>query len=364
MKRLVLAILGFLASWPAMAMSVVFLNPGASDEAYWLISARAMQQAARSLDVQLEVHFSERQPQRTLELARQIIARPAKDRPDYVIVTNDYATGPELLRLFEPSGIKVFMAYSGIFEAADRAALGLPREHFKNWLGSLEPHAEDAGYQTARRLIDIGRKSGAAGPDGKVHLLAIGGDRSTPTSIRRSAGMRKAVAEAADVVVDQEVFAGWTRDKAAGQAEWLFQRYPGTRLVWAGNDQMAFGAMQAWEKRGGKVGVDAWFSGINTSREALEALKSGRLAALSGGHFITGAWSLVLIYDYHHGRDFADEGLELDQPMFASFTPKLANRFLKSYGEMRFDQVDFRRYSKVLNPRLKRYNFSFEQLLR
>ena len=41
------------------------------------------------------------------------------------------------------------------------------------------------------------------------------------------------------------------------------------------------------------------------------------------GHFITGAWTLVMIYDYHHGRDFADEGLELERPMFAEFTPLL-----------------------------------------
>lgn len=364
MKRLIAVIAGLLLALPVMAMSVVFLNPGKSDEAFWLISARAMQQAAKSLDVQLEVHFAERQPLRTLELAREIIARPAKERPDYVIVTNDYATGPALLRLFETSGIKVFMAYSGISDAADRAALGGPRERFKHWLGSLEPHAEDAGYLTAKKLIETGRKFGAFGADGKLHLMAIGGDRSTPTSVRRSAGMLKAVREAPDVVFDQEVFAGWTREKAAEQSAWLYQRYPGTRLIWAANDLMAFGAMESWEKRGGKVGIDAWFSGVNTSREALVAVKSGRLTALAGGHFIAGAWSLVLLHDYHHGHDFSDEGLELEQPMFIQFTPRLADRFLLKYGEMNFDQVDFRRFSKALNPVLKRYDFSFEQLLR
>jgi ABC-type sugar transport system substrate-binding protein len=364
MKRLVVAVIGLLLALPVMAMSVVFLNPGKSDEAFWLISARAMQQAAKSLDVQLEVLFAERQPLRTLELARGIIARPVNERPEYVIITNDYATGPALLRLFDATGIKVFMAYSGISEAADRVALGLPRERFKNWLGSLEPHAEDAGYLTAKKLIETGRKSGAVGADGKLHLMVIGGDRSTPTSIRRNAGMHRAISEAPDVVLDQEVFAGWTREKAAEQSVWLYQRYPGTRLIWAGNDLMAFGAMDSWEKRGGKAGVDAWFSGVNTSREALESVKSGRLSALAGGHFIAGAWSLVLIHDYHHGRDFADEGLELEQPMFALFTPKLADRFLVKYGDMRFDQVDFRRFSKTLNPALKRYDFSFEQLLR
>ena len=53
--------------------------------------------------------------------------------------------------------------------------------------------------------------------------------------------------------------------KAGDEAHWLYQRFPDAKLIWAGNDLMAFGAMTAWEKRGGKPGADAWFSGINTS---------------------------------------------------------------------------------------------------
>ena len=364
MIRFLVLVVGLLIGLPALAMSVAFINPGKSDETYWLTSARAMEQAAKSLEIKLEVHFAERKHTRMLDIARQIIARPASERPDYVIFSNDYATGPELLRLFDAAGIKTFMAYSGIATPADRAAVGLPRTHFKGWLGSLEPHGEDAGYLTAKRLIEAGRKFKVQASDGKLHLLAIGGDRSTTSSMRRSAGMRTAIAEAPDVVLDQEVFADWNREKAAEQSEWLFQRYPDTRLVWAGNDLMAFGAMQSWEKRGGSPGKDAWFTGVNTSSEALEAVNSGRLAGLAGGHFIAGAWSLVILYDFHHGRDFApDEGLELDQTMFVLFTPLLAKRFSERYGDLHFDRVDFRRYSKVLNPKLKRYDFSFGQLL-
>src|SRR5258708_34782567 len=116
--------------------------------------------------------------------------------------------------------------------------------------------------------------------------------------------MRRAVDEDRMVVLEQEVYAAWTREKAAEQAEWRYQRYPDAKLIWAGNDLMAFGAMTAWEKRGGKPGVDAWFSGVNTSTEALEAIKSGRLTSLAGGHFITDPSELGMICDYHHGRDF------------------------------------------------------------
>ena len=345
----------------ALAQSVVFINPGKSDEIYWVTAARAMQAAASSLGMTFEVQYAERDYPKMLAIAREVVARPAGKRPDYVVTSNDGAVAAEFLRIVDGAGIKTFLAYSALLDY-QRAEVGPPRQKYKGWIGSLEPQAEDAGYMTARTLIARGLREKAFAPDGKLHVLAVAGDRSTPSSVKRNEGMRRAVAENRNVVLDQEIYAGFNREKAAEQTEVLFQRYPDAKVIWAGNDLMAFGAMQSWEKRGGKPGTDAWFSGINTSTEALEAVKSGRLTSLAGGHFITGAWALVMIYDYHHGRDFADEGLELTRPMFAEFNRQLAERYLERFSEG-FTSVDFRRYSKVKNPQLKRYNFGFAQLL-
>ncbi|HEX4333863.1 MAG TPA: ABC transporter substrate-binding protein [Usitatibacter sp.] len=360
--RFALALASVALPIAAAAQSVVFIDPGKSDEAYWVTSAQAMQSAAKALGMKLEVLYAERDHLRTVEFARQVASRPKHERPDFAIVTNDNATGAEQLRILDAAGVKTFFAYSSI-PAADRAATGGPRERYKGWLGSLEPHAEDAGYVTARALIEQGRSAGARGADGKLHLIAIAGDRTTPSSAARNDGMRRAVTEAGDTVIEQTVYAGWGRDKAAEQAEWLYARYPEARLVWAGNDLMAFGAMASLEKAGKVPGKDAFFSGVNTSREAMDALRSGRLTALAGGHFITGAWTLVMLYDYAHGHDFASEGLDLDRSMFTNFDARSAEVYLARFGE-NFDAVDFRRYSKALNPKLARYDFDFGQLLR
>jgi ABC-type sugar transport system substrate-binding protein len=243
-----------------------------------------------------EVQYAEREPLKTFAIAREMTTRPAGKRPEYIVITDDSAVGDQLLKIIDAAGVKSFLAYSSIPpEVLD--GVGYPRSKYKGWLGSLEPRAEDAGYLTARALIERGKKEKAFGRDGKLHMVAIAGDRSTPSSLKRNEGMRRAVAEDKIVVLDQEVYAAWARANAAETAEGLYRRNPDAKLVWAGNDQMAFGAMAAWEKRGGKPGVDAWFSGINTSTEALEAVKSGRLTSLAGGHFITGAWALVMIYD-------------------------------------------------------------------
>lgn len=358
--RIFLLAAGLMAGAHAWAQSVLFINPGKSDEVYWVTAAHAMQSAARDLGMQLEVIYAERDHTRPVEIAREIAAR--KHHPDFVIASNDYATGAEILKILDAAGVKTFLAFSTI-PPGDRAATGGPREKYKGWIGSLEPHAEDAGYLTAKALIAQGRKAHAGAKDGKLHMIAIAGDRTTTSSIRRNEGMTRAVAESGDAVVDQTVYADWKRDKAAEQSEWLFARYPEARLVWAGNDLMAFGAMQSYEQRGGVPGQGAFFSGVNTSKEAMDALASGRLTALAGGHFICGAWAVVMLYDYAHGHDFRDEGLDLDRPMFTSFDAASAELFLKRYGE-NFDSVGFRHYSRALNPKLARYNFDFGQLLR
>jgi ABC-type sugar transport system substrate-binding protein len=351
----------FLCGSVACAQSVAFINPGTSDELYWVTATQAMQAAAHSLGMTFEVQYAEREPMKTFAIAREMVARPIGKRPEYIVITDDAAVADQLLKIIDAAGVKSFLAYSSI-PNDQRIGIGSPRTKYKGWLGSLEPRAEEAGYLTAHALIVRGKKEEALGRDGKLHMLAIAGDRSTSSSTKRNAGMHRAVAEDPSVVLDQEVYAAWARENAATQADQLYRLYPDAKLVWAGNDLMAFGAMAAWEKRGGKPGVDAWFSGINTSIEALEAIKTGRLTSLVGGHFITGAWALVMIYDYHHGRDFVDEGLELQQSMFAEFTPRLADRYIERFKEG-FNSIDFSPYSKVKTPRLKRYNFGFVQLL-
>ena len=346
----------------ALAQTVFFINPGKSDEIYWVTAAKGMEAAAEDLGMRLEVRFTERDHTRAIEIARELAARPPASRPQYAVITNDNATGAGQLKVLDAAGIKVVFAYSTIAQS-ERAELGGPRARYKNWLGSIEPRAEDAGYLTARALIEAGRKAKAHAPDGKLHLVALAGDRTTPSSILRNNGMQQALAEASDVVLDQVVYAGWTREKAEEQAEWLYRRHPQAKLVWAGNDLMAFGAMKSLEKQGGTPGTTHWFSGVNTSTEAMEALRAGRLTALAGGHFICGAWALVLIHDHSRGRDFISEELEFSRTMFTSFDPQSAARFVERYADG-FSSIDFRRYSKAANPKLARYDFDFGQFLR
>ena len=65
-----------LAASHAAAQTVAFINPGKSDEIYWVTAARGMQAAAEDLGMKLEVRFTERDHTRTVEIARELAARP------------------------------------------------------------------------------------------------------------------------------------------------------------------------------------------------------------------------------------------------------------------------------------------------
>lgn len=354
---MVLAVL--VASLSHAEPRVVFINPGKHDEPYWRDAATAMQQAATSLGMELEMLFAERDYLAQISLTREVTERTSVLRPNYLIMVGDKRTLYEQLELSESAGLKSFVAYNAV-QDDERSALGYPRVHYTHWLGSLVPRAEDAGYLTAKALVEQGRAQGLANADGVIEVLAISGDRATDTSNRRNRAMLAALGEYPDVQLRQLVHADWRKDKAAEQALHLYRRYPEARLLWAGSDLMAFGAMDSLRQTGGTPGRDMLFSAINTSNEALQGVISGELSALAGGHHLTGAWALVLLYDHYHGLDFAEtEGTEMERPMFMLFDQGSARQFLERQTQAGV-AVDYCHFSKVCNPTREDYDFSLK----
>ncbi|MCL5042898.1 MAG: ABC transporter substrate-binding protein [Gammaproteobacteria bacterium] len=357
MHRLLL-LLGCLLALPlSAAPSIVFINPGKVDEPYWRDATAAMQLAAGSLGMQLEVVYAERDYLAQISLTQEVVERAAEQRPDYLIVAADKRTLPEQLSLANNAGIKTLSAWNAV-QADERLMIGYPREELAFWLGSVAPRAEDAGTLTAEALIEQARQRGWLDDGKQLEVIAISGDRSTDTSIRRNQGMLDAFAAEPQVTLHQVVHGDWQRSKAAEQALHLYRRYPGIRAIWTGSDLMAFGAMQALAEQGVKPGKDMLYSTINASVQGMQKIISGELSALAGGHHMAGAWGLVMLYDYHHGVDFAEtDGTELVQPMFTLFTPSLAQRFLDLQAADSAP-IDFCAFSKACNAQRTDYDFS------
>ena len=76
---------------------------------------------------------------------------------------------------------------------------------------------------------------------------------------------------------------------------------------------------------------------------------------------------MVLLYDYFHGFDFAEESLEMKTPM-GIVSSKNIDLYLDRLKPEKLvpenmEKIDFTQYSKVFNSELKRYQFDFDSIL-
>jgi ABC-type sugar transport system substrate-binding protein len=334
--------------------TVVFLNPGFSQEPFWTGYSDFMQAAASDLGINLQVIYGERDPQRILDNAHDVLKSP--ELPDYLIFTNEMYLGPELLRLFAHTPVKLFALHSTL-TPEQRQIAGESREHYGNWIGSLVPNDEEGGYLMAKALF-------ASIGDKPAELLAFSGVRHTPSATLRETGLHRALSEHPQIRLQQLVYGEWKRQRAYEQAQQLLQRYPQVSLIWSANDEMAFGAMQAAVELKKTPGKDLYFSALNNSAEVFQARIRGDISALVGGHFTLGGWALVMLHDYHGGYDFAQRGgKDRVAPLFKLLDAQQA-RALQSRIERKGYGVDFRRFSAVYQPQLKDYAFSIKAMLR
>lgn len=333
----------------AQAASVVFLNPGHANENFWVGYTRFMQAAADDLGMQLRVEYSERRADLVLSQARAILSGP--QRPDYLVLVNELYVAPEIIRLSRDSGVQLFLVNNGLTDNQLESVRAQP-DKYPPVLGTLTSNDEQAGYQMLREMVAKLPPS-----DEPIDLLAFAGVKTTPASQRREQGMRRALADHPQVRLRQVVYGGWNRERAFEQAQLLLERYPQAQLVWSANDEMAFGAMQAFEAAGRKPGVDVLFGAVNSSPEALRARIDGRLSVLMGGHFTVGGWAMVMLHDHAQGIAInRDGGGEYSLPVLQSIDQAKARRWLAlqegdDYG------LDFHRFSAEGRPADYRYPF-------
>jgi ABC-type sugar transport system substrate-binding protein len=263
------------------------------------------------------------------------------------------------LRLAKGSGVKLFMVNNALSPDQMRL-LGARPDKYPDWVGSLVPNDEEGGYLMLKELI---RLHPPAAPGQAIDLLAFSGLKITPSAQLREKGMRRALAEHPEVRLRQLVYGGWTRERAYEQAKLLFKRYPQTSLVWTANDEMGFGAMQAFEEAGGKPGKDALFGSINNSPAALRALLDKRLSVLLGGHFSLGGWALVQLHDYDQGVDVSQYGGRDRQIPLLQVIDRAQARRLLAMGSAQNFGVDFHKLSARGRPISYRYPFSLQTLM-
>ena len=333
---------------------IAFLNPAAENEAFWGQLTEVMRMAADDLGVSLTVHHAGHDRFNSLKIAKRLLAQ--HNKPDYLIFQMQAQVGPEILAAAERANV-----YSLVFNtdipAEDAGSVGKPRERFRYWLGHLFPDDEQAGFLLAKTLMDKTDQESVH----PVEAIGLSGTHDNRATQDRNRGLKACLSDYENkegrIRLNQIVYAEWERERAKRVISRLVRRYPQTSVIWAASDQMALGAIDALQLTRLKPNRDVFVGGIDWTHEGLAAVRSGELTASVGGHFMEGAWAVILLHDHFHGRDFADVvGTRIRTPMHVT-TRDNVDAFLHSVQPESLEKTDFRAHSLHHNPSLHTYTF-------
>lgn len=332
-------------------LRVTFLNPADDTDAFFATMVAFMHRAADELRIELEIIDCHRSPGVMRERARALFQQPVA--PEYLLLANEQSLVVELLPLADARGIKTLLFNEGLM-VPDRQVLGHPGERYKSWLGELVPDDRAAGHLLAQTLIAAARRLHRG--NAAITLAGLGGTY-TSSSLLRINGLRQAVAESPGVTLAEVLPANWEIDRARRETARLLQERPDVRVIWAASDLMALGAAETLEAAGKTPGVDVVVGGVDWAPFALEKVRRGTFTASVGGHFLDGAFALVLLHDHHRG---------IKLPAQVKSHLSLATRDNVEHcarALARRAEIDFRRFSKAETPGLESYTFSVDAVL-
>jgi ribose transport system substrate-binding protein len=142
---------------------------------------------------------------------------------------------------------------------------------YPHWIAHITFDGEGAGYFNATELFKTFKTPG------KGKVIALQGLLSNTGGIARFNGLKKAVAENPGVELVQWEAADWDRTKGYNATKEMLVAHPDIDGVWAANDEMALGAIQALKEAG--LAGNVLVTGNDGIPEILQAIKQGLAAA-------------------------------------------------------------------------------------
>ncbi|TDQ83286.1 monosaccharide ABC transporter substrate-binding protein (CUT2 family) [Dongia mobilis] len=361
--RLLLATGIFLVALSATALAetrIVFINPGKQDEFFWPAVTDTMRAAAEQFGYDLDVHYAERDAQAMIRLG--LAAIKGEERPDILILVNEFQAAPDIVKAANEAGISVLMLLNA-FVGQQAQEMGAPGVKYPHWIGSLVPSNRGAGLRMAQSLSRCMNDQPAHMAGGKHHVLVLSGDGRTPASLERTAGMHAALNATHDVVVDRHYQTNWQAPDAdrltRNYLDWAAAHSIAPAGIWAANDALAIGALAVVEERGLVPGRDICIVGLNWSPEAVDLVRQNRMVATDGGHFLAGAWAMVMISDYldkppGSRQPIGDASFEM-----AQIDGDNVERFLSRLADRDWRRIPFHIFKRGAAG----YDFSLERIL-
>jgi simple sugar transport system substrate-binding protein len=246
-------------AFAAKPLTIGFSQVGAESE-WRTANTASIKDAAKKAGVNLKFADAQQQQQNQVKAIRSFIAQHV----DVIAFSPVVETGWEtVLREAKNAKIPVILT--------DRAVKVTDPSLYVSFIGS---DFVEEGRRAGRWLIDYAKKNG----NKPLNIVELQGTTGAAPAIDRKTGFAEVIAANPKLKVIRSQTGDFTRAKGKEVMEaFLKSEGKNINVLYAHNDDMAIGAIQAIEEAGLKPGKDIIIISIDGVKGAFEAMKAGKL---------------------------------------------------------------------------------------
>jgi len=246
-------------AFAAKPLTIGFSQVGAESE-WRTANTSSIKDAAKKAGVNLKFADAQQQQQNQVKAIRSFIAQ----RVDVIAFSPVVETGWEtVLREAKNAKIPVILT--------DRAVKVTDPSLYVSFIGS---DFVEEGRRAGRWLLDYAKKNG----DKPLNIVELQGTTGAAPAIDRKTGFAEVIGANPKLKIIRSQTADFTRAKGKEVMEaFLKSEGKNINVLFAHNDDMAIGAIQAIEEAGLKPGKDIIIVSIDGVKGAFEAMKAGKM---------------------------------------------------------------------------------------
>lgn len=247
-------------------------------------NSRSIQEAAKEAGIRLLFENAEQSQEKQFEAIRGFIDK----KVDVIAVSPVIESGWEpILQEAKLAGIPIILA--------DRAVKVSDPSLYVTTIGS---DFFEEGRKAGKYLLDKLRNE--PGPIGIVELQGTAG--SSPT-IERGSGFRDIIGERGDLVIQRAEPADFTVEQGRETMRAFLQEMGSDiRVLFAHNDDMAIGAIEAIEEYGLRPGEDIVIISVDGTRKAFELMVEGKINCIVECNPLLGPILMQAVREIMEGR--------------------------------------------------------------
>lgn len=260
-RRTLLAAALALPAFAALAapLTLGFSQVGAESE-WRTANSASIKAAAKEAGVTLKFADAQQKQENQVKAIRSYIAQKVDVIAFSPVVESGWDT---VLKEAKAAGIPVILT--------DRAVKVADESLYVTFIGS---DFVEEGRKAARWLVERAAKT----PGAALNIVELQGTVGSAPAIDRKRGFEEGIKANPKLQIIRSQSGEFTRAKGKEVMEaFLKQRDKKIDVLYAHNDDMAIGAIQAIEEAGLKPGVDIVIISIDGVRGAFEAMKAGKL---------------------------------------------------------------------------------------